>query len=364
MNYVTSEVIIMWSTYRPVTRLLALVQCFTVGLAVGYGAFILANYSFHKGHQYEVAQSKDKHVGRSAPVATVQRASQDGCPKRPLNILVILPSSPSGVIKRRVIRATWLQDECEDVKLTTRFVIGTKELSEQTHNELLAENKAFKDLLFLPNVWDAYENLTAKVLNGLVKAYEDYEFDYVLKTDDDSYVRIRIIAKSLRALGCNQLLYWGQFTGRSLPMISGRWAEKEWNICRYYIPYALGGGYILSRKLVGIIARVWTRLKVYRNEDVSIAAWLAPYKVNKKHDIRFDAGSTAAGCHNNMAITHKVGIAKMLLYHTSLANTGRLCVKETLLKPLYTYNWTLPPSQCCYGSLNDGVLAEIDAAYF
>ena len=55
-----------------------------------------------------------------------------------------------------------------------------------------------------------------------MKAFQDYEFDYVLKTDEDSYVRVWKIVKSLRVLDCNQLLYWGQFTGRSLPMISGR----------------------------------------------------------------------------------------------------------------------------------------------
>ena len=348
-----------------VDRLPALIQCFALGLAFGSGTFILTNYLFPID-----AHSKDGHVGfhqssANPPPVTVQHASQDGCPERPLNIFVILPSSAGGVNKRHAVRTTWLRDECEDaVKLTARFVIGMKEHGEQTYNDLMAENETFRDLLFLPNVSDAYENLTAKVLNSLVKVYQDYEFDYVLKADDDSYVRIRTIAKSLRALGCNQLLYWGQFTGRSPPMLSGRWAEQEWNLCGHYIPYALGGGYILSHKLVGTIARVWTRLKVYRNEDVSIAAWLAPYKVNKKHDRRFNAGARSVGCHNNMALTHKVGTTRMLRYHTSLATTGRLCGKEALHESLYAYNWTLPPSQCCYGPLDNSVPLEIDTAYF
>ena len=105
-------------------------------------------------------------------------------------------------------------------------------------------------------------------------------------------------------------------------------------------------------------------MEIYRNEDVSIATWLAPYKVNKKHDRRIDTGSESIGCHNNMAITHKEGITRMLRYHNSLATTGRLCVKEALISPLYAYNWTLPPSQCCYGRLNDSVPMEIDTAYF
>ena len=92
-----------------------------------------------------------------------------------------------------------------------------------------------------------------------------------------------------------------------------------------------------------MIARVWTRLKMYRNEDVSIAMWLAPYKVNKKHDRRIDTGSESVGCHNNMAITHKVGITRMLRYHNSLATTGRLCVKEALISPLYCTR-TIGPS--------------------
>lgn len=197
-----------------------------------------------------------------------------------------------------------------------------------------------------------------------MKVYESFTFDYVLKTDEDSYVVVRKIAESLRVLNCNERLYWGSFTGRGVPMDSGRWAEHEWNLCTRYIPYAFGGGYILSRKLVGMIVRVWERLKVYHNEDVSVAAWLAPYKVNKIHDVRFDVETESVGCHNNMVITHKVRLRKMLQYHNSMSTTGRLCAKEALTRSLYVYIWTLPPSQCCNERFNHTMPVEIDSSYF
>ena len=360
-----------------VRNLPALIQCFAIGLAIGYGAFSLANILVpgreEDSHlQGAVGVRKDTPAVATPPrhhgigrAAAGYHNSQDGCPERPLNLLVLLPSAPSGVNKRHVIRSTWLQEDAhtlEEVKVTGRFVIGTNQISAQTHTDLLAENGVFKDLLFIPDVRDSYQNLTAKVLQSLVLAYEHYEFDYVLKADEDSYIRIRKIAKSLRVLGCNQLLYWGHFTGRSAPTASGRWAEHEWNLCAHYIPYALGGGYLLSRKLVGNIARVWRRLKLYGNEDISIATWLAPFKVNKKHDTRFDVDSVSFGCHNNLVITHKVGLKGMLQYHRSLTSRGRLCPAETLTTPLHTYNWTLPPSKCCYPG--DSIPEETDTAYF
>ena len=44
-----------------------------------------------------------------------------------------------------------------------------------------------------------------------------------------------------------QGLYWGFFDGRAPVMKKGKWAEKDYKLCDKYIPYALGGGYVLSQ---------------------------------------------------------------------------------------------------------------------
>ncbi len=47
-------------------------------------------------------------------------------------------------------------------------------------------------------------------------------------------------------------LYWGFFDGRAPVQKSGKWAESNYVLCDTYVPYALGGGYVLSHDLVSV----------------------------------------------------------------------------------------------------------------
>ena len=78
-------------------------------------------------------------------------------------------------------------------------------------------------------------------------------------------------------------LYWGFFDGRA-PVIRGekeRYRETEYVLCDRYIPYALGGGYVLSANIVGFLADNAAVLKPYRAEDASVGTWLAPLKIHR-----------------------------------------------------------------------------------
>lgn len=44
---------------------------------------------------------------------------------------------------------------------------------------------------------------------------------------------------------------------------------------------------------------------VFRNEDVSIGAWLAGLSVQYVHDPRFDTEFRSRGCNNQYIVTHK-----------------------------------------------------------
>lgn len=59
-------------------------------------------------------------------------------------------------------------------------------------------------------------------------------------------------------------------------------------LCDTYLPYALGGGYVLGRPLVAHVVAAAPLLAAYTSEDVSVGAWLAPLNVTRRHDVRFD----------------------------------------------------------------------------
>ncbi len=87
--------------------------------------------------------------------------------------------------------------------------------------------------------------------------------------------------------------------------------EKRWILCDRYLPYALGGGYVISHDLVTFVSKNSDILQLYSNEDVSLGVWLAPLILNRVHDIRFDTEFESRGCSNNYFITHKQAILDM-----------------------------------------------------
>ncbi|KAB1268733.1 Beta-1; 3-galactosyltransferase 6 [Camelus dromedarius] len=145
---------------------------------------------------------------------------------------------------------------------------------------------------------------------------EHVAFEFVLKADDDSFARLDALLAELR-------------------------------LCDYYLPYALGGGYVLSADLVHYLRLSREYLRAWHSEDVSLGAWLAPVDVQREHDPRFDTEYKSRGCSNQYLVTHKQSLEDMLEKHQTLAREGRLCKREVQLRLSYVYDWSAPPSQCC-----------------
>uniref|UniRef100_A0A1I7UGX4 Hexosyltransferase n=1 Tax=Caenorhabditis tropicalis TaxID=1561998 RepID=A0A1I7UGX4_9PELO len=143
------------------------------------------------------------------------------------------------------------------------------------------------------------------------------------------------------------MLYWGFLDGRAKPFRKGKWKEPEWNLCDRYLPYQLGGGYVLSYELVRFLALNAPLFRIYKNEDVSVGAWLAGLDVKYVHDPRFDTEWTSRGCNNEYLITHKHSMEEMTEMYTNLKQTGKLCTKEFQRRLSYVYDFSKAPSECC-----------------
>lgn len=265
-------------------------------------------------------------------------------------LAVLVVSAPRAAERRSVVRGTWLaarRGGPDDV--WARFAVGTGGLSADERRALEREQEQHGDLLLLPALRDAYENLTAKVLAMLAWLDEHVAFEFVLKADDDSFARLDALLAELRARSParRRRLYWGFFSGRGRVKPGGRWREAAWQLCDYYLPYALGGGYVLSADLVRYLRLSREYLRAWHSEDVSLGAWLAPVDVQREHDPRFDTEYKSRGCSDQYLVTHKQSPEDMLRKHRTLTREGRLCEQEVQLRLSYVYDWSAPPSQCC-----------------
>ena len=204
------------------------------------------------------------------------------------------------------------------------------------------------------NDYYALTNRTISVMKYITK--HNYKFSYLLKCDDDTFVDLQQVCTELQNRNSHTKLYWGRFIKWSV-MTEGKHKETQWTTADDYLPYCYGGGYIISKDLVNILAQNEPFLKRYNSEDVSVGAWLAPYNMERKHDARFN---TAIGmrktCSNTFLVIHQVKRKpEMYSYYKALMGEGVVCgrgsmhwVSELIAhSTMYVYDWTAKPSQCC-----------------
>lgn len=279
-------------------------------------------------------------------------------------LFVMILSSPDkeGALRRDSIRNTWVHlDREKGINPTAKndliykFFVGSSLLHPIVKSELINEQQMFGDVVFLPQLVDSYDNLTLKVLHAFVWVAANEHFTFVLKCDDDSYVQSKAILEELmqwQSKGRHLMLYWGFFRGDSTVKKSGKWKENNWFLCDRYLPYAHGGGYVLSFDLVELIARNSPYLTLYKSEDVSVGVWLASFNVNRVHDVRFDTEYVSRGCQNEYLISHKQTIQDMKDKYTNFIRTGFLCKREFQIHPSFEYSWHEFPSKCCKRSFD------------
>lgn len=291
-----------------------------------------------------VVYSKSKNA--ETPSVTNEVSSQNiiESTEKAFYLIVLIFSDPTKSATRKAIRETWLSTSHQNMK--HMFVVGSKGLAEDVLNNVLKENSSHHDMLVLDSVNESYISLTTKVKKGFQWLHSNYHFSFLLKCDDDSFVRISPLLEELKKQPQNYL-YWGFFKGGSSVFQKGKWKESEWFLCDTYLPYALGGGYILSSDLVEFIAKNGPLLQQYKSEDVSVGVWLSPLKIHRIHDVRFDTEFKSRGCYNEYLITHKQSANDMRVKHDSLMKTGKLCPSELRVRYSYNYNWTVLPSKCC-----------------
>lgn len=202
--------------------------------------------------------------------------------RNPTLVLCIL-SAPKNLDRRNALRETWLSD-IDQKDILHYFIVGSLGLSPDFLLHLSAEQSKYNDLLILP-MEDSYSQLSYKMLQTFSwldeQIYAGLNFSYMLKCDDDSFVRIDLLKNEIndlqRRIENNNFddiednvqsiniqenmnkkslhTYWGYFKGNANIKLQGKWKETNWILCNNYLPYAQGGGYILSKQLVMYIAK-------------------------------------------------------------------------------------------------------------
>ncbi|XP_053205182.1 beta-1,3-galactosyltransferase 6-like [Panonychus citri] len=273
--------------------------------------------------------------------------------KQEIDLVILIMSAPGYKDRRDAIRESWINLIGSNRSIKYYFVMGTQSGGNLVLEHLKKEQEKFNDIIIFPHILDSYSTLSLKLLESLRWTYSRFNYKFILKVDDDSFVRIDKLYDELKSKKADsRTLYWGYFNGDANIKRQGKWTEDNWFLCDKYLPYALGGGYVISHSLVKYIVTNSHLLSLYHNEDVTLGVWLAPLNITRQHDPRFDTEYKSRGCSNNFLITHKQDTKEMRQKYDNIKQLGLLCKSQLMIRKAYFYNWKVAPSSCCFQNIS------------
>uniref|UniRef100_A0A0E0C168 Galectin domain-containing protein n=1 Tax=Oryza meridionalis TaxID=40149 RepID=A0A0E0C168_9ORYZ len=247
-------------------------------------------------------------VSEEVDMASVELMKAPPLSKKRIFLLIGVFSTGNNFKRRMALRRTWMQYEAvRSGEVAVRFFTGLHK-NEQVNMEILKEAQMYGDIQFMPFV-DYYTLITLKTIAICMFGTKVVPAKYIMKTDDDAFVRIDEVISSLKKSDPHGLLY-GLISFQSSPHRNkdSKWfiSPKEWPV-EAYPPWAHGPGYIVSRDIAKFIVHGHQErtLQLFKLEDVAMGIWIQQYKnsgqkVNYVNDDRF----YSEGCDSDYVLAH------------------------------------------------------------
>lgn len=168
------------------------------------------------------------------------------------------------------------------------YTVAQHDLTEQLKNESM--------VVVLP-MHDVYQGLPRKVKEGYAWILENTDADFILKADDDMYVRVdsfrnfvnsEFLNKTAKENGELQTEYHYGGWIRSLKVWTrGKNPEFDYKHS-YYPPFAIGSyGHVVSRPLAQYVVDNKEQLFEYGGEDTSLGIWVKESVMNEEHKVKY-----------------------------------------------------------------------------
>ncbi|CAO2039370.1 unnamed protein product [Urochloa humidicola] len=226
-----------------------------------------------------------------------------------VDLLIGIFSTANNFKRRMVIRRTWMQyDAVRQGAVAVRFFVGLH-TNLMVNKELWKEAHAYGDIQVLPFV-DYYSLITWKTLAICVYGTSAVSAKYVMKTDDDAFVRVDEVQSTIKKLNVSNGLLYGRINSDSGPHRNpeSKWyiSQKEWPEEKYP-PWAHGPGYVVSQDIAGEI-NSWYKinhLKMFKLEDVAMGIWVNDLKKDGL-PVRYETDTriNIEGCNDGYIVAH------------------------------------------------------------
>eukprot|EP00250_Pteridium_aquilinum_P007787 c17438_g1_i1 orf=290-2386(+) len=240
---------------------------------------------------------------------------------RPISLFIGVLSSSNHFAERMAIRSTWFQDKrIQSAEVVARFFVAIHP-DRDINLQMIKEAEYYDDMVILPFM-DDYDLVVLKTLAICEYGVRNVTTKYIMKCDDDTFIRVDAVLDELKVVSQAESLYMGNLNMFHRPLRTGKWAVtfEEWPD-EEYPTYANGPGYIITRKIASFIVMQNKKkaLELFKMEDVSMGLWVKQYQearesVQYVNIWKFFQG----GCEDGYVLAHYQSPRHMLCMHKKL----------------------------------------------
>ncbi|CAM6092151.1 unnamed protein product [Calypogeia fissa] len=238
-------------------------------------------------------------------------------------------SSSSNFDRRMAQRKSWMQyDAVRSGDVVVRFFVGLH-TQVQVNKELSEEAKTFGDLQLLKFV-DYYHLITLKTAAICIFATQHMTAEHVMKTDDDTFVRVDVILNLIQSRSSDQSFLLGdvEFGAGPIRDVNSKWyISPEEYAKETYPPWAHGPGYIISGDIAEFVTRVSAskQLQMFKLEDVAMGIWIDEFQRSQNKTVEFLHSDLfhSYGCAPDYITAHYQSPKEMLCLWDRLVKSGQ-----------------------------------------
>ncbi|XP_027123825.1 hydroxyproline O-galactosyltransferase GALT6-like isoform X1 [Coffea arabica] len=246
-------------------------------------------------------------------------------PDRPVDLFVGILSAGNHFAERMAVRKSWMQHRLiKSANVVARFFVALHPRKE-VNVELMKEAEFFGDMVMVPYM-DHYDLVVLKTVAICEYGVRKVAAKYIMKCDDDTFVRVETVLKEANKMPENRSLYIGNINYYHKPLRSGKWAVtyEEWPE-EVYPPYANGPGYILSSDIANFIVSGFEKqkLRLFKMEDVSMGMWVEKFNSSRTVDYVHSLKFCQFGCIEDYYTAHYQSPRQMICMWHKLQEFGK-----------------------------------------
>ncbi|KAA8533041.1 hypothetical protein F0562_032841 [Nyssa sinensis] len=246
-------------------------------------------------------------------------------PDGPVELFIGILSAGNHFAERMAVRKSWMQHRSiKSLDVVTRFFVALHGRME-VNIELLKEAEFFGDIVMVPYM-DNYDLVVLKTVAICEYGVRTVAAKYIMKCDDDTFVRIDAVIKEVKTVRNVGSFYVGNMNYYHKPLRHGKWAVtyEEWPE-EEYPPYANGPGYVVSSDIAHYIVTEFEKhnLRLFKMEDVSMGMWVEQFNSSKPVEYLHSTKFCQFGCIEDYFTAHYQSPRQMICLWDKLQLHGK-----------------------------------------